>query len=346
MNASERILKCLNGEKTDLIPFTTYRVFLRHCDDPQSLVRRGMGIVHPVYSVKMWMEGVEVKRVEYTDGARRMVKTVYSTPVGDVYTLKETDYHSEWTKEYMFKIPDDYKVLKYMYSHQRFSEDYDTINKLQAELDGDVYILRDNIPLEPLQQFISWDVMDCSTFALEWCDNRDELMELYRHNAAFHEQLFPVIAKSPVSFACYGGNVIPQIIGPDVFRDLYVPHYNMAADIFHDNGKLIGSHLDGDNTPVMDLIGSTRLDHIEAYDPSISPPLRVAKEKFKDKKLWINWPSGEHCRDASEIAGITRDLVEDYGAEGGLLMAVTEDLPKGRWDEILHAIMDGLSYPG
>jgi hypothetical protein len=327
-----------------LIPFSVYHVFLKHINDIQSLVQRGMGVVYPTSSVRIWMEGVAVSNAEHVENGRKMRKTTYSTPVGDVTTLKEKMAGNEWIKECMFKDPGDYKVLKYMFSHQRFCEDYDSVRLLQAML-GSEFILRDKIPLEPLQQFITADIMDCASFSVEWYDNRDEIMELYQLNAKFHEQLYETIAQSPIGFANYGGNVIPQVIGPDVFHELYVPCYNRAADVFHENGKLLGTHLDADNTPIMDLIGNTRLDYIEAYDPSISPSLRIAKEKFKDKLLWINWPSGEHYRKTDEIAEITRALVKDYGADSGLLVAITEDLPKGRWDDIIHAILDGLGYP-
>lgn len=343
MDATERVTRCLRGEKTDLIPFTTYGVFLRHCQDVESLIKRGMGVIHPVSSVKIWMENVDIRETEYMENERKYIRTVYSTPVGEVSTLKEVHYHSDWLKEFMLKTPDDYKVIKYMLSHRRYKEDYDSVCRMKAQL-GSECILRDSLPLEPLQYLIVWDVMDITTFATEWYDNRDEIMDLYRINADFHRQMYGTFAESPLMFANYGGNVIPSIIGREVFRDMYVPYYNEAADIFHKRGKLLGTHLDADNTPIMDLIGGLRLDYIEAYDPSVGPSLQVAKEKFKDKAISINWPSGEHFRSPGEISEITRALADVYGSQGGLLMAITEDLPKGRWDEIMHAILDGLGY--
>jgi len=344
MTPSERVLRSLQGEKTDKIPFTTYDVFMCNCDDIDSLLRRGLGIVCLACSAKVWMEDVDIKHVEYAEGSHQMIRSTYSTPVGEVYTVKAKEHVNPWIKEHMFKTPEDYRVLQFMFSNQRCCEDYDAILKLKSKL-GDNFILRDQIFLEPLQHFITYDVMDMMSFSLEWLENRDEIIKLYEANAKFHEQVYEIVAKGPLDFANYGGNVVPQVIGPDVFRDFYLPHYNMAADALHENGKFLGSHLDADNTIIMDLIGESKLDYIEAYDPSISPSLRVAREKFHDKVLWINWPSGEHHRDISEFEGITKALVEDHGLDSHLLIAITENLPKGKWDGAMHAILDGLSYP-
>ena len=55
------------------------------------------------------------------------------------------------------------------------------------------------------------------------------------------------------------------MIGPEAFRDYYLPHYNEAAEALHKTGTLIGTHLDADNTLIMELVARTSLDYIEAY---------------------------------------------------------------------------------
>jgi len=345
MTPRERILCGLRGEKTDLISFSMYDAFSPMCNDIDSLLHRGMGmVVHMSYSAKIWMENVDIRHVEYTEGTHRMTRTTYSTPVGEVYTVQSEGKNNPWTHEHMFKSPEDYKVLHYMLSNQRCSAEYEPLLKKMETL-GENYILRDQLPLEPLQQLITSDMMDVMTFSMEWIENRDEILKLYEVNAKFHEQLYEIVANGPLDFANYGGNVIPMVIGPDVFREYYIPHYNLAADILNSKGKFIGSHLDADNTVIMDLIGDTKLNYIEAYDPSISPSLKVAKEKFPDKVMWINWPSGEHHRGINDVDGITKALIEDHGSDKDLMIAITEDLPEGKWDSFLHAILDALSYP-
>ena len=56
----------------------------------------------------------------------------------------------------------------------------------------------------------------------------------------------------------YGGNVIPAIIGKKNFAQYYVPNYNEAAQIVHQKGKLIGTHLDDNNETIMDEIAVGR----------------------------------------------------------------------------------------
>jgi hypothetical protein len=74
-------------------------------------------------------------------------------------------------------------------------------------------------------------------------------------------------------FANYGGNVIPGVVGEANFPEYFVPHYKEAAEIMHARGKLLGCHLDGRNTPIMDAVAKTGLDYIEAYDPGIKEAL-------------------------------------------------------------------------
>jgi hypothetical protein len=287
---------------------------------------------------------VDIKTREYRENGKSLARTEYITPYGSVSTLKEKGLNTVWTREHMFKSPEDYKVLRYIFKSRRYTPAYGEMQKCLDENDGR-YILRGGISLEPLQELISSDIMDCLTFSLEWYDNRDELLSLYEINAAQHEWLYEIAANSPAFHFNYGGNVIPQVIGPEVFKKYYLPHYNLASDILHAKGKLIGTHLDGDNAPIMGLLGGElKLDYIEAYDPSVSPRLSEVKKAAGGKAIWINWPSGEHYRKGNEIARVTQGLVKDYGDGGRLIIGVTEDMPETRYDELLNGILDGLGY--
>jgi len=104
---------------------------------------------------------------------------------------------------------------------------------------------------------------------------------------------------------------------------------------------LIGTHLDADNTPIMSLIPETCMDYIEAYDPSISPSLSIASEIFGDKTIWINWPSGMHYRKKDDISGITYNMIREIEGKN-LIIGVTEDMPEGRYDEIMTEAMNGI----
>jgi hypothetical protein len=341
MTPRKRVMAVLNHEKPDKIPLTIYEGFTQFLTCEKELRDRGLCVVYRMSSWKESCRGLDIRTDYYKDEhARNMVRTTYSTPVGEVYTVKEPGLNTMWTKEYMFKSPDDYKVLRYIAENRHVEPAYEEAEQKVMAL-GEDYIIRDRLPLEPLQSLISSDIMDPITFSLEWYDNRDELLKLYEANVAFNRQIYQIVADGPLETLNYGGNVVPQIIGPENFKKYYLPNYQEAAEIMHRKGKLIGTHLDADNSPIMTLIPQTCLDYIEAYDPSISPRLSTASGIFGDKVIWINWPSGMHYKKQEEIERITYDMIHEVKGEN-LIIGVTEDMPEGRYDEILTGVMNGI----
>lgn len=340
----ERIENALLGKATDKVAVTLYGSFIPLFKDIDSLLKRGLGIVHRESTAKKIYNGVDVKEEHYTDKGQAMIRTSYQTPVGDLSTLKSITPSTVWVKEYMFKSEEDYKALHYLFDNQAFVADYKSVIAAKNKLE-DNYILRDQLPLEPLQEFISGDIMDAVTFSYQWLDNQDQILSLMEKNALSHQRAYEIVANGPALIANYGGNVIPQIIGPKVFEEHYLPYYQMAGKLMHANNKLLGTHLDGDNSLIMDQLAQTGLDYIEAYDPSMSPGLKEAQQYMKDQAIWINWPSGEHFRSKEEAAEITRDMIKEMSNNKKFIIGVTEDMPEGKWDELLHGIMDGAGYP-
>ena len=244
MTPYKRVMAVLNHEKPDKIPLTIYENFTKYMTCEQGLKERGLCVIYRMSSWHAGYKDVDIKSDYYQDEyARNMVRTVYSTPVGEVSMVKEAGHNTMWTREYLFKSSDDYKVLQFMAQNRYVKPAYDEAKQKVALL-GDDYIVRDTLPLEPLQSLISSDIMDAITFSLEWYDNRDDILKLYEANTVYNRQIYKIVADSPLETVNYGGNVIPQITGPEIFKKYYLPNYQEAAEIVHRKGKLIGTHLD------------------------------------------------------------------------------------------------------
>ena len=170
----------------------------------------------------------------------------------------------------------------------------------------------------------------------------DEIVKLYNILRDKMAEIYPIVAKSPFRFSNYGGNVTPEIIGRSVFEKYYLPVYAEACEVFHKEGKRIGVHFDADNKTIMDLIGSTDLDYIEAYDISMSPPISEAEKHFKNKVLWLNWPSGWQLRSEEEIIGNTKEIMASVGAKNRFIFGITEDIPKEIQRRNLRAIQTAI----
>lgn len=67
---------------------------------------------------------------------------------------------------------------------------------------------------------------------------------------------------------------------------------------------------------------------------------------WKDKALWINFPSSVHLRPVEEVAQTMRDILRDAGDGRRFLVGITEDVPEDRWKGSYQAIMGVLIDAG
>jgi hypothetical protein len=224
-----------------------------------------------------------------------------------------------------------------------FEPIYDKFHEAEMAY-GEDGIFRAGIGYEPLQDLISGITMSTETFCLEWMDRRDEVLKLYDALVEKRRQVYPIVAQSPASHFNYGGNVVPEIIGPETFERYYVPHYNEAAEAAHKHGKLIGCHFDANCRLLAAAIAETDLDYIEAFTPAPDTDMTLAdaRRAWPDKSLWLNFPSSLHLRTDAAVERAAFDLVGELDSVDGLLIGITEDMPPKRWQGSCRAIMDGL----
>jgi hypothetical protein len=336
-------MSVLRGEQPDKVPFTVYDIMLPRCSVERELRNRGLCLVKLSFSYKIIYPNVDIQSIHFkSDSGKALIRTEYKTPVGDLWTLSENTGHAnDWPLEFMFKSPDDYKKLLYIINDAVIVPEYDNVEKMVNTL-GEDYIVRDQIGLEPMQTLISSDYMGVNNFCMEWMENRDEILKLYSALNEMRRRIYGIVANGPLDLSNYGGNVVPQIIGPEVFRQYYIPAYNEAAEILHKRKKLIGCHFDADNTLIMDDIAKSELDYIEAYDAGMGPSIGEARSKWPDKVLWVNWPSSWHLKEEDEIPGLTGRLIKETGSQDKFIIGITEDVPEERWQTNFSLIMNGI----
>ena len=346
--AKTRILNALKGNDTRHIPFTIYALFMEKCTFERELREQGMCYVQHSRSYSIVQKECSVKEIHYLDkNGEKVVRTEYHTPFKTLFLeqIPRPELFTSITRKHIFKDADDYKALLWLVNDMKAIPQYEKTQSLVNYL-GDDFAVRDQIPLEPLQQMITTTYMDIMTFSIEWYDNRDEILKIYSAFRELNRSIYSIVAEGPLEFVNYGGNVIPAIIGKQNFVKYYIDNYNEAAEIVHKRGKLIGTHLDDNNTIIMEEIGNTDLDYIEAYDPAISPPLDIAFKAFKNKAIWINWPSPWHYVSEDKIIGLTQELISQKSKNDRLLIGVTENMPIGRERLLLSQILKGIQSAG
>lgn len=343
MTPRERVLKALQGGHADKVPFTMYESKIPQCIAEREMRNRGLCIVYRTGVFRMHRPNVKVTQHIYWEGERKFIRTYYETPVGTLTTLDEAAGFTFWHHERMFKNPTDYKTLLFLIRDEQYESDYEAFTQAERAF-GEDAIFRASFGLEPLQALISGPFMAMQDFCVQWMDNRDEVLRLYAAIVENRRRIYPLVAQSPALHANYGGNVVPQIIGPVNFQEYYMPHYNEAAEIMHRHGKLIGCHFDDDCKLLSEVIGGTTLDYIEAFTPAPDTDMTLAEARaaWPDKVLWLNFPSSAHLKSDADVEAMAYDLVQQARSADGLLMGITEDIPEHRWQDSCRAIMDGL----
>ena len=336
----QRVETALRHGRPDRVPFTVYECMPPSPAALEELKVRGLCIVNRIGVVNTHHPNCKITTADYEQDGKPHARQDIETPVGSLHTTWQKESFTAWRKDYLFATPDDYKALAFYLNDAVFEPAYGRVAELEAE-GGDTTILRTGFGLEPLQSLISGDAFDPSEFALQWMDNRDEILKLYDIIVEKRRQVYPLVAKSPVLHANYGGNVVPEIIGLRVFQEHYVPHYQEAAEVMHAHGKLIGCHFDANCRVLADAIAGTDLDYIEAFTPApdTDMSLREAREAWPDKAIWINYPSSIHLRPEEGIAEATRDLMAQAEPLDGFMIGITEDVPPHRVDGNYRAIM-------
>ena len=346
MTPRKRVEAILRGDMPDKVPLTMYECMIPQCTAERLLRDDGMCIVYRTGVFKTYTPNVKRTSQNIQIDGVPHVRTVTETPVGAISEVSRPADFTSWRIEMLFKKPEDYEVLKFIVQDQRFEPDYESYRRKEEEL-GEDFILRAGISLTPLHQImIGW--MGVETFAIEWAERRDEVLELNDIMTAKHREIYPIIANSPASHANYGGNEVPEVMGIERFETYCAPLFEEAAEEMHKHGVLLGSHLDGNNKAWAHVVANSSLDYVEAFTP---PPdcdlsVREALDLWPDKFLWLNFPSSVHLAPMAQIEEATREIIQQSAPGNRVIIGITEDIPKNRWQENMLAISRVIAAEG
>ena len=300
MSPRERILCMLNGGKPDKVPFA-------HCDRhlPRGEMERaarnmGMGLLcyRPCYIE--YVQDVELT-VKYEG---EYIVRRYDTPVGSVFErlrvgvgYGQACFGRDWKgmqpirTSFMVKGLEDYRVLKFIAENLHFKPYYYPVEDQDRRL-GEDGIVVSTLPYEPMQRLvIEWVGY---RLYVDMLKNKDVVEEIFCIlEERYVKELFPIAANSPSKVILYGGNIDSLIVNPKMFEKYYLPTYEKLAGMLHAKGKLLDVHMDGKLKALSNHIANSKVDIIEAFTPPPTGdlPLDEALELWKDKIIWINFPS-------------------------------------------------------
>ncbi len=344
MTPSERVRAVYHHKTPDYVPFTIYETKVKGRPYERELMDLDICCIRRVSSYVIKQRGDvtnEAHRTELPNG-RYALRSVRHTPFGSLSKTEEYDDITVWTREYPFKDESDYEKLYYLFDNQEAVPAYDALRPDSTEdaKNGAVFV-RTHLPHEPVSDLLGY-IMGPEAYCYEWMDNRNRLLTLIDKMRRVYSQTYPITAGDPFEIVNQGGNPTPEIIGREGYREFYMREYADAYRVIHPAGKLLGTHLDACNGPIMDLIAEAQLDYIEAYDPVMSPGVYEATRVFGDKLLSLHFPSAWQTHDEKQIARDTIGLIEAAKDPRRLIIGITEDAPMERYVPIVRGIMAGI----
>jgi hypothetical protein len=288
---------------------------------------------------RKYTPNVKVTKVEEGEGR---IRTIYETPVGTLTALHRVAALALTPVAHPIKTRDDYCVAKFIVEDACYEPDYDAFLAAIVKLGNAGKVIAETCYEPLLDVEVNW--LGQEQFCYEVADNCDAVMELHAALAENHKKMYDVVAASPADYVLYGGNVVPEILGPDRVRDYVAPCWNAFADRLHERGKRLGDHLDANNLLIMDVVRASHLDFVEAFTPPPDCNVSVgqARAAWPGKRLWINFPSSVHIQSEETIREATLEIVHQAGDRKGFLMGVTEDVPAEHIERSVTAILNTL----
>lgn len=188
-----------------------------------------------------------------------------------------------YLKRHLIHSPEDYVVVEYILERAEFVSLFNKMTDEEAQLgmDGLLVPLLHRIPF---QQVLLEYLGEAPLFyALH--DEPRQVRHLLDLLDAQLLDILPRLQALDVPYVEFPDNLHGLMTNPRLFAEFCLPAYQRYTEILHGQGKKVGSHMDGDVRPLLDLVAQTGLDVCESFSPT---PLTSCTLE----EAWQAWPAG------------------------------------------------------
>lgn len=344
-----RVDAALHGEGADRIPFTVYWLMFPRGQAERELRNTGVTIVERVPLFRIAMPQVEVVTREYFRSGELLQRRELRTPVGTVYSTfkrEKTFGTSWWQTDYYVKKEEDYDVLDFILRDRSYIPDFDGYRQLIKRYGEDGYVVG-NTEYSPMNLLI-YEFLGLERFSFDLLEQPERILGLYEILREKQRRMFTICADSPAELILYGGNISQEMIGVERFRKYFLTCIDEFCDTVHQTGKLAGCHLDAPMATLVEAVAESHLDVIEAFTPVPTCDVSVAeaREAWKDKIIWMNFPSSVHIDSPEKIRSQTLEILRQALPGDRFLVGITEDIPEECQYSSMKTINDTLCRYG
>jgi len=254
------------------------------------------------------------------------------TPVGALHLrhviLPEGIYTGTdpYLKEHLIQEDGDYRTVEYILERAEYIPLYDKLAAEQARL-GDVAFV---VPLPhriPFQQVLLEYIGEINLFyALHDTPHKvKRLLDLLDQQMV---EILHRLSDFNWPYVEFPDNLHGLMTNPKLFSEYCLPAYQRYTDILHAQGKVVGSHTDGDMKSLLGLLKDSGLDICESFSPA--PLTRCT---FED--AWMAWQGGPLI-----WGGIPSPILEESIPEEDCMRYVQEVLDRVDGQTIILGVVD------
>jgi hypothetical protein len=311
------------------------------------------GINTPFYRFRR--SGYEVQSEQRREPEGQYTITRYTTPLGEVQQVHfvTASLHAQGIggriHEPYIKRQQDYDVVRYIVEHTRPVAAYDTADEQLRAIGDDGFAFGPLLSC-PMHRFMrEWTTYEQSY--LELFDYPNEVERLVEAIEAQEWELIRLAIESPLEMFGLDGNYDAELTPPPFYRRYFLPFHQRATQALHAGGKIVSTHVDGDNSGLLELIKQSGFDVGEAWTPAPMTPLTTADAR----RVWgsqISFWGGlattilsESCPEREFERWFAR-LLLDVAPGNGLALGTGDNIPTDSSGERIarvtqHAEQDG-----
>jgi uroporphyrinogen-III decarboxylase len=305
MTPKERIIKVMNNNKPDRIPWSPLMGY--NYINAQNKEIRDLGIIglwkelnidiidretvsaygtkSKNVSVKTLVNGKQIyipEEIEtwqaevpltmfllykYRHPSVKKIEKYFETPLGTLKSgyVNSPSSRTVFQNEYFIKTREDINILKYMYQNLEYIETYKEVENKEKEI-GDCGIVAAGVPGTPVIELIE-EYMGVEKFLLFLFDYPKQMRSLMDTMLKKDLEAYEVAAKSSAPLLVVWEDTGTGLYSPKIFDEFVATALKAYADIAHKYGKKIYVHSCGLLRDIMDSLIATGADGIMDMTP-------------------------------------------------------------------------------
>ncbi|HEY5140460.1 MAG TPA: hypothetical protein VIJ25_14255 [Methylococcales bacterium] len=215
----------------------------------------------------------------------------FSTPLGELKSIQRYSAQScsLGYVEHFVKEPKDLAIMKYIFEHAIFKQNYDEFARIDRAWGP--WGLPAMLPprcTSPLQLLLTrWAGVE-TTVSL-YMDAKNDLEATLHCLENLDNELYDMLANAPGVLIIFTENLDASVTGQHFMQTYEIPYWQKRIKQLHNHDKLVGLHNDGSIAGSLPLLCQTDFDFVEAVTPAPVGDLDIKKIRSLTQDKIVVW---------------------------------------------------------